>query len=126
MSAAMPDENAGHWRILTGVFAFMLASSVPMSFFYYVFPPMLRASGHSAELVSALALVYLPYVLRGVWAFAIARALGGRAQAWRRATLALSVLAAAGCWRCCRLIRHASPARSWRWRRSCFWCWPAA
>ncbi|ETD02039.1 hypothetical protein U714_08365, partial [Rhodobacter capsulatus DE442] len=96
MSAAMPDENAGHWRILTGVFAFMLASSVPMSFFYYVFPPMLRASGHSAELVSALALVYLPYVLRGVWAFAIARALGGRAQAWRRATLALSVLAAAG------------------------------
>ncbi|ETD90896.1 hypothetical protein U713_03890 [Rhodobacter capsulatus YW2] len=96
MSAAMPDENAKRWRILTGVFAFMLASSVPMSFFYYVFPPMLRASGHSAELVSALALVYLPYVLRGLWAFAIARALGGRAQAWRRATLALSVLAAAG------------------------------
>ena len=96
MSAAMPDDSAGRWRILAGVFAFMLASSVPMSFFYYVFPPMLRASGHSAELVSALALVYLPYVLRGLWAFAIARALGGRAQTWRRATLALSVLAAAG------------------------------
>ncbi|MBL3570022.1 hypothetical protein BV509_20920 [Rhodovulum sulfidophilum] len=86
-------KQADRRRVFLGVFAFMTASSVPMSFFYYVFPPLLRERGHSPEVVGAFALVYLPYVLRGLWAFVLERVMRGQAGRYRNATRLLAVLA---------------------------------
>lgn len=97
---ALPDasENSmheiGHNRTLIyfGVVAFMTAFAVPMSFFYYVFPPILRTLGHGPEVVGAFAMVYLPYVLRGLWAFVIERIMQGQASRYRWATIVLALL----------------------------------
>lgn len=90
--------ETGHSRTLIylGVVAFMASFAVPMSFLYYVFPPMLRALGHGPEIVGAFAMVYLPYVLRGVWAFAIERLMKGQAARYRWATVVLAVLGVGG------------------------------
>ncbi|MEM9060711.1 MAG: MFS transporter [Pseudomonadota bacterium] len=95
-----PDSGAVHAsasetspiRTYIGVVAFMASFAVPMSFFYFIFPPMLRTFGHEPEIVGAFAIVYLPYVLRGLWAFAIERAMKGIAARYRLATFWLSVV----------------------------------
>ncbi|MEM8553246.1 MAG: MFS transporter [Pseudomonadota bacterium] len=86
------SEGAGRTLAYAGVVAFMTAFAVPMSFFFYVFPPMLRELGHSPEVVGGFAMVYLPYVLRGLWAFAIERVMKGQAARYRMGTFGLSIL----------------------------------
>lgn len=55
-------------RVNFGMVAFCAATSIPMSFFYFVLPAELRQAGHSAEVIGLVALVYLPYALRVLWA----------------------------------------------------------
>ncbi|MEL6511201.1 MAG: MFS transporter [Pseudomonadota bacterium] len=92
--ALVDDFAMGTDRLMTflGALAFMTATSMPMAFFYYIFPPMLRDLGYSPEVVGGFAVVYLPYVLRGLWAFAIERVMRGRAARYRMGTMVLALL----------------------------------
>jgi hypothetical protein len=70
-------------RIDVGMVAFCASTSISMSFFYFVMPAVLRKTGHSAEIIGAVALVYLPYALRVVWAPLVDRYAGGSAERYR-------------------------------------------
>lgn len=86
-------------RIDVGMVAFCAATSIPMSFFYFVMPAVLRKTGHSAEIVGAVALVYLPYALRVVWAPPVDHCAGGSAARYRLIAFAMliaSILAILG------------------------------
>ena len=50
-----------------------IVAAIPMNFFYFVVPATLRREGHSVEVISLLALTYMPYALRALWATAIDR-----------------------------------------------------
>lgn len=80
-------------RVNLGMVAFCAATSIPMSFFYFVLPASLRQAGHSAEVIGLVALVYLPYALRVFWAPLVDRIAAGNA-AWYRG-LAFAMLGAA-------------------------------
>lgn len=80
-------------RIYVAMLAFCAATSIPMSFFFFILPATLRQAGHPAEVVSLAALVYLPYALRFLWAPLVDRA--GRGVAGRYRAVALAMLAAA-------------------------------
>ena len=55
-------------RFAVGLITFSAAISVPMTYCYFVLPAVLRETGHPAEIVATIALVYLPYALRVLWA----------------------------------------------------------
>lgn len=64
-----------------------------MSFFYFILPAVLRQAGHSAEVIGFVALIYLPYALRVLWAPLVDRIAAGRAVRYR--ALAFVMLGAA-------------------------------
>jgi MFS family permease len=80
-------------RINLGMLAFCAATSIPMSFFYFVLPAVLRQAGHSAEVIGLIALVYLPYALRVLWAPLVDRIAQRSAPRYR--AVAFVMLAAA-------------------------------
>jgi predicted MFS family arabinose efflux permease len=86
-------SRAGVQRINLGMAAFSAATSIPISFFFYVLPAVLRQAGHSAEVIGLVALVYLPYALRVLWAPPVDHIAAGRAARYR--ALAFATLAAA-------------------------------
>jgi hypothetical protein len=80
-------------RINFGMVAFCAATSIPMSFFYFVLPAVLRQAGHSAEVIGLVALIYLPYALRVFWAPLVDRMAAGAAARYR--AIAFAMLGAA-------------------------------
>lgn len=80
-------------RVNLGMVAFCAATSIPMSFFYFVLPAVLRQAGHSAEVIGLVALVGLPYALRVFWAPLVDRIAEGNAARYR--ALAFAMLGAA-------------------------------
>lgn len=55
-------------RIYFGGFIVYLAVGLPIAFFYYAYPAILRQNQMDSTLISLIALVYLPLALRGIWA----------------------------------------------------------
>jgi hypothetical protein len=90
MSLARPQ------RINLGMVAFCAATSIPMSFFYFVLPAVLRQAGHSAEVIGLVALVYLPYALRVLWAPLVDRTAAGSAARYRALAFAMLAVAIIG------------------------------
>lgn len=86
---SLPSIQKVHY----GMVAFCAATSIPMSFFYFVLPAVLRQAGHSAEVIGLVALVYLPYALRVLWAPLVDRIAAGNAARYR--ALAFAMLGAA-------------------------------
>jgi PAT family beta-lactamase induction signal transducer AmpG len=84
---------AGVQRVNLGMVAFCAATSIPMSFFYYVLPAVLRQAGHSAEVIGVVALVYLPYALRVLWAPLVDRIAAGNARCYRAFAFAMLIAA---------------------------------
>ncbi|MGX9393968.1 MFS transporter (plasmid) [Nitrobacteraceae bacterium UC4446_H13] len=84
---------SGVRRVNLGMVAFCAATSIPMSFFYFVLPAVLRQAGHSAEVVGLVALVYLPYALRVLWAPLVDRIAAGKAVRYRGMALAMLIAA---------------------------------
>lgn len=80
-------------RVSLGTVAFCAATSIPMSFFYYVLPAVLRQAGHSAETIGLVALVYLPYAFRVLWAPAVDRIAAGNARRYRALAFAMLIAA---------------------------------
>lgn len=61
-------NRARNIRVFVAMLIFCTATSIPMSFFFFLLPAILRKAGYSPEIVSLVALVYLPYALRVLWA----------------------------------------------------------
>lgn len=79
--------DRGTTRIRIGVAAFCVVLSIPMSFAFYVLPATLRQSGLGADIIGLVWLVYLPFVLRLLWAPSIDRVASRRPVAYRRIVL---------------------------------------
>lgn len=102
MSEAITFERDGtqlksqRYRYLWAVFCFCAATSIPMSFCFYVLPASMRAAGQSAEAIGLVALVYIPYALRAIWAPLIDLVTKGSPLVCRRivlgATLAANII----------------------------------
>lgn len=87
------SPSASAIRIHIAMLAFCAATSIPMSFFFFILPATLRQAGHPAEVVSLAALVYLPYALRFLWAPLVDRVGQGAAARYRAVALAMLVAA---------------------------------
>lgn len=77
------DTRSDKPRIFLGAAAFYTATAIPMSYVFYLLPAQLREAGHSAATISLLALVYLPYALRALWAPAVDRYARGDARRFK-------------------------------------------
>ncbi|MEM9969412.1 MAG: hypothetical protein AAF755_15195, partial [Pseudomonadota bacterium] len=84
VAAPKPHEAK---RFAAGLVAFSAAISVPMTYCYFVLPAVLREAGHPAEIVATIALVYLPYALRVLWAPLVDRFGGDSPLRFRRLAL---------------------------------------
>ena len=102
MQANRAAETA-NWRIYFGAGAFYTATAIPMSYFFYLLPALMRQFGHSPETIGLLALVYLPYALRVLWA-PLVDAFAKSNPARLRAVMVLSIVAAAGGVLCLMLV----------------------
>lgn len=90
----MQDEaRSGTSRAFLGAAAFYTATAIPMSYVFYLLPAQLREAGHSAATISLLALVYLPYALRALWAPAIDRYARGDARRFKIVLAACAAMA---------------------------------
>lgn len=78
-------------RIRAGVAALCAMLSIPMSFAFYVLPATLRQSGLGPEFIGLVWVVYLPFVLRLLWAPLIDRMASRRPEAYRRIVLGAAV-----------------------------------
>ncbi|MCJ8055378.1 MFS transporter [Shinella curvata] len=89
-------EKDDDWRIHAGSGAFYAATAIPMSYFFYLLPAQLRQYEHSAETIGLLALVYLPYALRVLWAPLVDGWCHHRPARYRTVMIAAVLAAAAG------------------------------
>lgn len=92
-NAKLTSRQQGQLFIATA--AFFAATSIPMSFFYYILPASLRQVGHAPDVVGLIMLVYLPYALRVIWAPLIdsyAQNIANRYRVVALASLACSVV----------------------------------
>lgn len=74
-------------RYTWGMLFYCAATSIPMSFCFFLLPALLREAGQGAQIIGMVSLVYVPYALRVVWAPLVDRATAGHASRCR--TLAL-------------------------------------
>ena len=82
-------------RLYFGILAFCASCSIPLTYIGFVLPAVLRQSGQPAEVVSTVALAYLPYALRILWAALVDRFARGIPSRYRAIAVASLVLAIA-------------------------------
>lgn len=92
-------NQASNVRVFVAMLVFCTATSIPMSFFFFLLPAILRKAGYSPEIVSLVALVYLPYALRVLWAPLVDRVANGKQSRYQNiafVSLFLGVVSIAG------------------------------
>lgn len=84
-------SSGGSLRVYGGMLAFCASSSILMTYIGFVLPAVLRQAGQPAEVVGIVALAYLPYALRILWAPLVDRSAVGSPSRYK----AIAVLALA-------------------------------